>query len=94
MKAVTKYGKDYKQVASVLKKRTQEQVRNKVQNMLVQVKSNSKHENSKYAKILKKLPFNLKYVWTDKEKKKYNAALLKYGCSSKNIVKHFPTMTH
>ena len=59
-----------------------------------QVKSNSKHLNSKYAKIIKKLPCTVPHVWTDKEKKKFNAALLKYGRSYRDIEKLFPMMTY
>ena len=62
--------------------------------MIEQVKSNSKHENSKYAKILKKLPCTVPHVWSDKEKKKFNAAILKYGSSYKDIVKLFPTFSY
>ena len=62
--------------------------------MLAHVKSNPKHENSKYAKILKKLPCLVFHVWADKDKQKFNAALLKYGCSYKEIGKLFPTMKY
>ena len=34
------------------------------------------------------------HVWTDEEKKKFNAALQKYGYSCTKIVKCFPTMTY
>ena len=94
MKAVTKFGKDYEKISTVLKNWTRNQIKAKVLNSLVQVKSNPKHENSKYVKILKKLPCVVPHVWTDKEKKKFNAAILKYGCSWNDIVKLFPTLTY
>ena len=56
MKAVTKYGKDYEKISTVLKNRSHTQLRSKVFSMIKQVKPKTKHENSKYAKILKKLP--------------------------------------
>ena len=59
-----------------------------------QEKSNSKYLNSKYAKIIKKLPCRVLHMWTDKEKKKYNAALLKNGCSYKEIMKYLPMMRY
>ena len=34
------------------------------------------------------------HVWTDHEKKKYNAALQKYGRSFKVIAKLFPALTY
>ena len=62
--------------------------------MLKQITSDPKHENAKYAKILKKLPRTVPHVWTDQQKKKFNEALQKYGGSYKDIAKCFPTMKY
>ena len=93
MKAVTKFGKNYGKISNILKNKTVAQIRVRLSYMKVRQLNNSKHENSKFAKILKKLPCTVNHVWTDQQKKKYNAALLKYGCSYKDIVKLFPTLT-
>ena len=93
MKAVTKFGKNYGKISTLLKNRTHQSISSKLLTMTKKVKSNSMDENAKYAKILKKLPCTVNHVWTDQQKKKYNAALLKYGCSYKDIVKLFPTLT-
>ena len=94
MKAVTKYGKNYEKISTLLKNRTKTQVGVKVNCMLRQIACNPKHENSKYAKILNKLPCVVPHVWTDQQKKKFNAALLTYGCSWNDIMKLFPTLTY
>ena len=94
IKAITKYGKDYEKISNGFKNFTQEQVRKKVEYMHRQTTSNLKHENAKSAKILKKLPRRANHMWTDKEKKKFNAALQKYGYSCTKIVKCFPTMAY
>ena len=95
MKAVIKYGKDYKKISTVLKNKTRIQVRMKVLYMIRQIASNPQHENSKYANILKKIPpCTVKHVWTDQQKKKFNAALQKYGCFYREIMKYFPTMSY
>ena len=65
MKAVTQFGKDYKKISTVVKNRTQQQIRDKVYIMQYMIASNPKHENAKYAKILKKLPSHVFHVWTD-----------------------------
>ena len=62
--------------------------------MLRQIKSNPKHENAKYAKILNKPTITVKHVWTYKEKEKLKSALQKYGFSCKEITKCFPTMSY
>ena len=36
----------------------------------------------------------MNHIWTDKEKKKFNAALQRYGFSCKELVKCFPTMSY
>ena len=91
MKAVTKYGKDYEKITRLLKNKTKAQIHHKVSGTIKQVKSKPKHKNAKYAKILKK---RINRVWKDQQKKKFNAALLKYGCSYKDIAKYLPTLTY
>ena len=90
IKAVNRYGKDYKMISNAVQTKTAEQIRYKVSYMHKQIASNPKHENAKHAKVLKKISLREKHFYTDKQNTLVKA-LQKHGKDYNKIGKYFPT---
>ena len=93
VKAVKRYGKNYKMISNSVKTKTAAQVRRRVPYLIKLIAANPERKNTKIGKALKNIKIKGPNVWTKEHKETFTKALLKHGKDYNKILKHFPSMT-